>query len=53
MQGVQTKDLRWKKRQPQNVRGLNQRPPIKKEATTKCKWFKPKTSDQKRGNPKI
>jgi hypothetical protein len=32
--------------------GLNQRPPMKKEATPKCKRLKSKTSDEKRGNPK-
>jgi hypothetical protein len=37
-----------KNRQPQNVRGLNQRPLIKKEATPKGKGLKPKTSDEKK-----
>jgi hypothetical protein len=31
---------------------LKPRPPIKKEATPKCKRLKSKTSDEKRGNPK-
>jgi hypothetical protein len=52
MQGAQIKDLRWKKRQPQNVRGSNQRPSMKKEATPKYKGLKRKTSNKKRGNPK-
>jgi hypothetical protein len=33
--------------------GLNQRTPMKKEATPKCKGLKSKTSNEKRGNPKI
>jgi hypothetical protein len=32
--------------------GSKQRPPMKKEATPKCKELKTKTSDEKRGNPK-
>jgi hypothetical protein len=52
MQGAQNKDLRWKKRQPQNIRVSKQRPPMKIEATSKCKGLKTKTSDEKRGNPK-
>jgi hypothetical protein len=50
---AQIKDLQWKKRQPQNARGSNQRPPMKKEATPKHKGLKSKTSDEKRGNPKM
>jgi hypothetical protein len=42
-----------KKRQPQNVRGLNQRPPMKNEATPKHKGHKSKTSDEKRGKSKM
>jgi hypothetical protein len=34
------------------VRGSNQRQLMKKEPTLKCKEFKSKTSDKKRGNPK-
>jgi hypothetical protein len=32
--------------------GSKQRPLMKKEATPKCKEFKIKTPDEKRGNPK-
>jgi hypothetical protein len=39
-----------KKRQPQNARGSNQRPLIKKDETPKRKGLKSKTSDAKRGN---
>jgi hypothetical protein len=42
-----------KKRQPQNARGSNQIPPMKTEATLKCKELKSNTSDEKRGNPKM
>jgi hypothetical protein len=35
-----------KKRQPQNARGSNQRPPMKKEAILKRKGLKQKTSDE-------
>jgi hypothetical protein len=52
-QGAQNKDLWWKKWQPQNARGSKQRPPMKKEATLKCKGLKTKVSDEKRGNPKM
>jgi hypothetical protein len=51
MQRAEKKDLRGKKRQPQNARGSKERP-IKKEATPKCKGLNRKTSDEKRGNPK-
>jgi hypothetical protein len=50
MQGAQIKDLLWKKRQPKNARGSNQRPPMKKEAIPKRKGLKQKTSDANRGN---
>jgi hypothetical protein len=53
MQGAQNKDLRWKKRQPQNGKGSKQGPLIKKEATPKCKGHKTMTSDEKRSNPKV
>jgi hypothetical protein len=53
MQGAQIKDFRWKKRQPQNARGSNQRPLMKKVATPKYKDLKSKTSIGKRGNPKM
>jgi hypothetical protein len=33
--------------------GSKQRPPMKKEAILKCKGFITKTSDEKKGNPKI
>jgi hypothetical protein len=52
MQGAQNKDLQWKERQLQNARGSKQRPLMKKEATTKCKGLKTKSSDEKSGNPK-
>jgi hypothetical protein len=40
MQGAQFKDLWWKKRQPQNARGSNQKPPMQKEATSMRKGTK-------------
>jgi hypothetical protein len=50
---AQKKDLWWKKWQPQNTRGSNERPSMEKEVTLKCKGLTRKTSDEKRGNPKI
>jgi hypothetical protein len=47
MQGAQKKDLRWKKRQPENTRGSKERPMMKKELTPKRKGLKRKTSDEK------
>jgi hypothetical protein len=48
-QGAQIKDHRWKKRQPQNTRGSNERHLMKKEATPNDKGLKWKTSNGKRG----
>jgi hypothetical protein len=50
MQGAQKKDLRWKKRQPQNVKGSKERPPRKKEATPERKGLKRENYDEKRGS---
>jgi hypothetical protein len=52
MQVAQIKDLRWRKGQPQTTRGSNQRPPMEKEATLKCKGLKSKTSDEKKATTK-
>jgi hypothetical protein len=52
-QGAQIKDLWWKKSQPQNAKGSNLKPLMKKEATPKCKGLKPNTSNENRGNPKM
>jgi hypothetical protein len=41
------------KKEANPKRGSKQRPPMKKEATPKCKGLKTKTSDEKRGNPKL
>jgi hypothetical protein len=51
--GHKSKTSNEKKKQSQNARDLNQRPPMKKEVTLKRKGLKPKTSDEKRGNPKM
>jgi hypothetical protein len=49
---AQKKNLRWKKRQPQNVRGSKQRPPMEKVATPKCRGLKTKASDEKKATLK-
>jgi hypothetical protein len=46
-QGAQKKDLWWKKRQPQNARGLKERPPMNKESTLERKGLERKTSEEK------
>jgi hypothetical protein len=49
---AQKKYLRWENRQPQNARGSKERPPMKKEATSKCKGLKRKTPNDKEAIPK-
>jgi hypothetical protein len=53
MQEALNKDLRWKKREPQNARGSKQRPLMKKEATLKHKGLQVKTFEGKLGNLKM
>jgi hypothetical protein len=50
--GLKTKDLWWKKRQPQNAGAQNERRLMKKEATPKCKGLIRKTSNEKKATPK-
>jgi hypothetical protein len=40
MQGAQKRNTSDEKREPQNARGSKRRPPMKKEATLKCKGLK-------------
>jgi hypothetical protein len=50
--GLKTKDLRWKKRQPQKTqRGLFKRPPMEKVATLKRKGLKAKDLQWKKRKP--
>jgi hypothetical protein len=47
------KDLRWKKRQPENAKGLIKKTSDEKRGNSKnAKGLIKKSSDEKRGNPK-
>jgi hypothetical protein len=48
MQEAQIKDLRQKRRQPQNARGSNQRPPMKKRGNPKMQGAQIKDLRQKK-----
>jgi hypothetical protein len=52
MQGTQKKDIRWKKRQPQNIRGSKERPLMKKDATPECNGLKKDLRWKKEPTPK-
>jgi hypothetical protein len=51
--GLKNKDIRLKKRQPQNVRGSKIKISNEKKATQNARGSKIKTSNEKSGNPKM